>query len=450
MESPDTDPCSFCPDIFLASVFQPFGSEMIILLAVIIIMLFFSALISGSEVAFFSLSPSQLNELRNDETTSSGVIRHLLEIPKRLLATILITNNFINVSIVIISTYFTKELFDFTEIKPLIAFLLQVVVVTALILLAGEILPKVYASQKNIEFARTMAGPLAVLLRIFYPVSSVLVRSTNLIDRRLRNKGHDISMSELSDAFELTSDESTSEEDRKILKGIVKFGDIEVREIMKARIDVVAAEIGTPFEQLLKIILESGFSRIPVYEESFDKVKGILYIKDLLPFLDKKEGFAWQSLLREPFFIPENKKISDLLQEFREKKIHMAVVVDEYGGTSGVVTLEDVIEEIVGEIVDEYDVSTDEVRYRQIDKNTFIFEGKTSLNDFCKIIGVDDRIFEKVKGDADTLAGLILELLGKIPVKDESITYLNFIFTVRAVDQRRIKSVEVKHSKYSD
>lgn len=430
----------------LGSVFMPFSSELFIAFAVMFVLLFFSAMISGSEVAFFSLGPGQLNSLRSDDSGNGRIIVELLEKPKRLLATILISNNFINVSIVILSTYITKELFNFEEIKALAAFLIQVVVITALILLAGEILPKVYATEKNIEFARLMARPLRFLRSLLYPISILLVNSTNFIDKRIKKQSHDISMSDLSDAIELTADETTREEDRKILKGIVKFGDIEVKEIMKARIDVVAADINAPYDQLLSIILESGFSRIPIYEESFDKVKGILYIKDLLPHIDREERFAWQTLLRDPFFIPENKKINDLLQEFREKKIHMAVVVDEYGGTSGVVTLEDVIEEIVGEIADEYDVIPDEVSYRQIDEKTFIFEGKTSLNDFCKIIGVDDRIFERVKGDSDTLAGLILELLGKIPVKDESTSFLDFVFTVRAVDQRRIKSVEVKYN----
>jgi gliding motility-associated protein GldE len=417
-------------------------------LAAMVLLLFFSALISGSEVAFFSVSPSQLNELKTGRTKRDGAIISLLERPRKLLATILIANKFVNVAIVILSTFITKELFNFSEFPIWAAFLIQVVVVTALILLAGEILPKIYATQKNLEFSRVMALPMAFLLRAFYPLSTLLVRSTNLIDKKLKRRSSNISMSELSDAIELTSDEATREEETKILKGIIKFTDLDVKEIMKARLDVVAVDMKTGFRELLNTITESGFSRIPVYEESFDNIKGILYIKDLLSHLDKGDDFEWQKLLRDAFFVPENKRINDLLQEFQERKIHMAIVVDEYGGTSGIVTLEDIIEEIVGEIDDEHDVSTEEDFYKKLDENRFLFKAKTSLNDFCKIIGIEDKIFDDIKGESDTIAGLILEILGKIPGPGENVHYGRFTFTIKSVDNRRIKEliVEVKGS----
>jgi gliding motility-associated protein GldE len=289
-----------------------------------------------------------------------------------------------------------------------------------------------------------MVRPMKVLMKVFYPLSSILVNSTNFIDKQLKRRMSNISMSELSDAIELTSDDSTREEDTRILKGIVKFTDLDVKEIMKARLDVIAVDINTSFPDLLDTIIDSGFSRIPVYDESFDNVKGILYIKDLLPHLEKGANFKWQGLVREPFFVPENKKINDLLQEFQQKKIHLAIVVDEYGGTSGIVTLEDIIEEIVGEIDDEHDVSVEEQSYRKIDERNYVFKAKTSLNDFCKIIGIDDRIFDEVRGESDSLAGLILELLGKIPRSGETVEFMQFLFTIKSVDNRRIKEILVQ------
>jgi putative hemolysin len=448
LESLDIEPYSYGLLIILSSAFNPFTLEIFLSLAAMVVLLFFSALISGSEVAFFSVSPSQLNELRTGKTGRDKVIIGLLEKPRKLLATILIANNFVNVAIVILSTFITREVFNFNEFPVWAAFLIQVVVVTALILLSGEILPKIYATQKNIGFSRFMALPMIFLVRVFYPLSLMLVRSTNLIDKKLKRKSSNITMSELSDAIELTSDETTREEERKILKGIIKFTDLDVREIMRARLDVVAVDMKTGFRELLMTITESGFSRIPVYEESFDNIRGILYIKDLLSHLDKGDDFEWQKLLRDAFFVPENKRINDLLQEFQEKKIHMAIVVDEYGGTSGIVTLEDIIEEIVGEIDDEHDVSTEEEFYKKLDENRFLFKAKTSLNDFCKIIGIEDKIFDDVKGESDTIAGLILEILGKIPGPGENVHYGQFTFTIKSVDNRRIKEliVEVKGS----
>jgi gliding motility-associated protein GldE len=409
----------------------------------IIVLLFCSALVSGAEVAFFSIGPAQQYQLKQNEFRADSIVLILLDMPKRLLATLLISNNFFNVAIVILSTYVTTTLIDFKQTSYWLAFLIQVVVVTSLILLFGEIMPKVYATRNNLRFARFLAGPLQVAIKVFYPLSSILVSSTSFIDKRLRRKAYNVSISELSDALELTSDENTPEDEKKILQGIVKFGDIEVKEIMKSRVDVTAVEINTGFLELLNIIVDAGFSRIPVYEDSFDQVKGILYIKDLLPHIQEGNHFDWKELLRDAFFVPENKKINDLLKEFQEKKIHLAIVVDEFGGTSGIVTLEDIIEEIVGEISDEHDEPVGDFNYSKLDEFNYIFEGKTSLNDFYKILELDASIFDEVRGDADSLAGLILELMEKMPERGEKITYGHFTFTVKAVDNRRIKRVLV-------
>jgi gliding motility-associated protein GldE len=280
-------------------------------------------------------------------------------------------------------------------------------------------------------------------MKIFYPLSKLLVKSTSFIDKRIVRKGHDISISELSDAIEITADESTPEEETKMLKGIVRFGDIEVSEIMKSRVDVTAVDVEIGFTELIEIIRESGYSRIPAFENNFDNVKGILYIKDLLAHLDKGNNYNWKFLLREAFFVPENKRINDLLHEFQEKKIHLAIVVDEYGGTSGIVTLEDIIEEIVGEISDEFDKDDDEINFTKLDENNYLFDGRISLNDFYKILEIDDDIFEEVRGESDTLAGLILELEGSIPDRGDIINYQNFSFKIRSVDNRRIKQIDV-------
>jgi gliding motility-associated protein GldE len=409
----------------------------------VFVLLVGSAMASGAEVAFFSLGPHQLHELRLKEDKADHAVLRLLEMPKRLLATLLITNNFFNVAIVILSTFVTNSLFDFGEFPYWLAFLIQVVVVTSLILLLGEVMPKVYATRNSIRLARFLASPVHVAVRIFYPLSSILIHSTNLIDKRISHKAYNVSISELSDAIELTSGNNTPEEERKILQGIVKFGDIEVKEIMKSRVDVTAVDIETNFRDLLKIIIEAGYSRIPAYEDSFDQVRGILYIKDLLPHLNREDDFNWTALLKDAFFVPENKKINDLLQEFQEKKIHMAVVADEYGGTSGIITLEDIIEEIVGEISDEHDEPVGEFEFTKLDDENFIFEGKTSLNDLCKILEIEDDIFDQVRGDADSIAGLLLELMQKMPERGEKVLYRQFSFTVKAVDKRRIKRVMV-------
>lgn len=442
MEEPDSDPHLWLFNILLNSFNGNISPEIILSLFIILLLLICSALISGSEVAFFSLNPAQLKDIRSKNTKTNRLILSHLDIPKRLLATILITNNFVNVGIVILSAYVSDQLFDFSHF-PVIGFIIEVAVITSFLLLFGEVMPKIYANHKPVSFASIMSRPLNFLIKLFYPFSSLLVRTTRLIDKKLASTTHDISMSEISDAIDITADKDTPEEETKILKGIVKFSDIEVKEIMKSRMDVISVDSEISFRELIDIVVDSGYSRIPVFTETFDNVSGILYVKDLLPHLTKKAEFNWVDLLRPAFFVPENKKINDLLQEFQEKKIHLAIVVDEYGGTSGIVTLEDIIEEIIGEITDEFDTPEDEIRYRKINNNTYIFEAKTSINDFCKITGYDDNIFDEIKGDSDSLAGIILELLGEIPDKKTVVAFRNFEFTVLTVDKRRIKQVKV-------
>jgi putative hemolysin len=441
----DTEIGSGLNELFLlaGAFFQPVDLPVIIAFIIMLLLLIGSALISGSEIAFFSLNATNLKQLQSDKSPVSQLIINLLERPKRLLATILIANNFVNISIVVLSTFIVSNLFNLT-LFPLLSFLIQVVLVTSLLLIFGEITPKIYASYNPMRFASVMAGTLKNLIYVFYPFSSLLVKSSNFIDKALQKRSSQLSMSELSEAIELTSDEETPEDERQILQGIVKFGDMLATEIMKPRIDVTAVDVSTSYDELLKLILNSGYSRIPAYTDSFDKIAGILYIKDLLPHLDKPADFKWPGLLRPAFFVPENKKINDLLQEFQEKKIHMAIVVDEYGGTSGIVTMEDIIEEIVGEISDEFDTEEDELAYTKLDDKNYLFEGKTLLNDFCKILKMDDRVFDNVKGDSETLAGLILEIEGKIPMVNASTKFQDFEFKIKKVSNRRIEEVLVK------
>ncbi len=442
MELPDSDPHIQLVSILLSAFTGEFSSGMIFSLITIIFLLICSAMISGAEVAYFSLTPAHLKEIKSKEIPVNKVILAHLKAPKRLLATILISNNFVNVAVVILSTFFSGHLFDFSSF-PVLGFVIEVVVITLLLLLFGEIMPKIYANQKQIVFARLMARPLKILSSIFYPVSSLLMASTKVIDKRLVTKGQSISMTELTDAIDLTVEKGKPTEETKILKGIVRFSDIAVSEIMRSRMDVVSVDIDMPFNRVIQVVVESGYSRIPAFEESFDNVRGVLYVKDLLPYLNSGEHFNWTTLLRPSFFVPENKKINDLLQEFQEKKIHLAIVVDEYGGTSGIVTMEDIIEEIIGEITDEFDTPEDGIGYKKLDDHNYIFEGKTSINDFCKVTGFDDDVFDEIKGDADSLAGVILELLGEIPEKGKDISYRNFSFKIISVDKRRIKQIKV-------
>ena len=424
--------------ILQQNLMTPLTSGAIIGMVVVAILLFFSAMISGSEVAYFSLGPNHINALEDHPSRKEQLVLRLLEKPDRLLASILITNNFINVGIVIIASFVTGSLFNFA-LSPVLGFMIQVIVITFLLLLFGEIVPKVYANRFAPQFARRMAVPLIVLDRAFQPLIFILVKSTGLVNRRLAKKRQNISMEDLSEALDLTTDVVQDEKD--MLEGIVRFSNLEVAEIMKPRTDVVAVDIQTNQETLTRVIIESGFSRIPVYEETFDKLKGILYVKDLLPHINQKREFNWTKLIREPFFVPESKKINDLLKEFQEKKIHLAIVVDEYGGTEGIVTMEDILEEVVGEITDESDEAAE--FYKRIDENTWAFDGKTLLNDFYKVTELDDELFDDVKGESETLAGLLLELKGGFPRRNDVIPCKGIEFTVLGMDQRRIKEVKI-------
>jgi putative hemolysin len=407
-------------------------------MVVVVILLFFSAMISGSEVAFFSLAPKHIKSLKEQTSRNEHLVLRHLEKPEHLLATILIANNFINVGIVIIASFVTGTVFDFSA-SPVLGFVIQVVVITLLLLLFGEILPKIYANRFAYGFALRMAMPLMVLERAFQPLIYLLIKSTRLVNRRLANKGQNISMDDLSEALDLTT--GVVKDEKEMLEGIVRFSNLEVSEIMKPRTDVTAVEIQTDLGTLIRVIIDSGFSRIPVYEETSDNLKGILYVKDLLPHINKKDGFQWQKLIREPFYVPETKKINDLLKEFQEKKIHLAIVVDEYGGTEGIVTMEDILEEVVGEITDESDGAQE--FYRRIDARTTVFDGKTLLNDFYKVTGLDDELFDDVKGEAETVAGLILELKDGFPRINDRIQCKNVEFTVLRMDNRRIMEIKV-------
>jgi len=429
---------SFVP--VLGVVVKSFSVSVAISILSMLVLLVFVSLVSAAESAFFSLSPVDMEELKESDARRDDKILLLINTPKRLLATLLISINFINIAIVILSTYIFDELFDFTA-NPLLGFIIQVVAVTFLILLIGEVIPKIYATQNPLKTSRTLLLFVQTLQKIFYPISSVLVMSTSLMDKIVKPKSHNISVDELSQALELTSDEDIPEEDHKILQGIVKFGNTDVKQIMKSRMDVTAFEHGTGFKKLLENITHYGFSRVPIYKETIDHIAGVLYTKDLLQYLDEGNDFNWQGIIRPPFFVPENKKIDDLLREFQYKKIHLAVVVDEYGGTSGIVTLEDVIEEIVGEINDEFD--DDDLVYSKLDDNNYVFEGKAHLNDVYRILEIDGEVFEDAKGEADTLGGLILELEERIPKKGERIKFENLTFTIEAADNRKIKRVKV-------
>ena len=410
--------------------------ENLFVFCIILILLVFSALISGAEVSYFSLSMSDLEELKENK---NKLIIKLLKFPNSLLATILIVNNFINVAIIILSTYLTTISIVFPE-NSVLEFVFQVVIITCLLVLFGEITPKVYAHHNAIKFSLWMAKPLTFLNKALYPISFLLVSTTSIIENRLKRKELDVNIDEISKALDLTDQESKSKEG-KILRSIVEFGDTDVKEIMKSRVDVIAIDKSTKFSDLLKLIVSSGYSRIPVYDGQFDNVLGILYIKDLIPYLSKSDSFKWLDLCRAPFFVPENKMINDLLKEFQAKKNHIAIVVDEYGGASGIVTLEDVLEEIVGEINDEFD--DDHNNYSKLDDNNFVFEGKILLIDFLKIINYELDYFDDLKGESDSLAGLILEYEGRIPKIGDVIIIESFTFQIESVDLRRIKRIKV-------
>jgi|TARA_B110000090_G_scaffold209191_1_gene265017 gliding motility-associated protein GldE len=408
----------------------------------LIILLISSALISGTEVAFFSLSQVDVDDLfsKNEKDT----VVKLLQKPKKLLATILITNNFINILIVLLFASLGEQLlenFDYSIFGIKVRFLIEVVLVTFLILLFGEVLPKVYASRKAVRFASFMSKPVQVLNTLLTPLSYPLINLTNIVEKSLGSKTNIFSVETLSQALELTSKGATTKDEQKILEGIVSFGNTETVQIMKPRIDIFALSDDENYEFVLDKILKNGYSRNPVYHENIDNIIGVLYAKDLLAHLNKKT-FKWQKLLRDPLFVPENKKLDDLLAEFQEKKNHLAIVVDEYGGTSGLVTLEDVIEEIVGDINDEFD--DDDLSYSKIDDHNYIFEGKTTIKDFCKVLDDEDEaLFEEEKGESETLAGFLLEISGKFPKRGEKINFKKYTFTIEALDNKRIKQVKI-------
>lgn len=423
----------------------------IVSVVTVLLLLLCSALISGTEVAFFSLSQTDIDKI-SEKSNEENIVVKLLRKPKKLLATILITNNFINILIVLLFASLGDAFFsdvnyfiDLGFIELEIRFLIEVVLITFLILLFGEVLPKVYASRKALQFSNFMAKPLHFLNTLLAPLSYPLINLTGLVEKRLGNKNSNFSVETLSQALELTSDDATTKGEQKILEGIVSFGSTETVQIMKPRIDIFALSDDESYQEVLAKILKNGHSRNPVYHDSIDNIVGVLYAKDLLAHLNKKQ-FKWQKLLREPFFVPENKKLDDLLDEFRERKNHLAIVVDEYGGTSGIVTLEDVIEEIVGDINDEFD--DDDLSYSKIDENTYIFDGKITIKDFCRVIGDEDEDkFEEEKGESETIAGFILEISGKFPKVGEKIKFKNYTFTIEALDKKRIKQLKAtRHS----
>ncbi len=411
----------------------------------LLLLLLCSAMISGAEVAFFSLTPADfMTEDGHKRTKSQEIVIKLLEKPKKLLATILVANNFINIAIVLLFDSVSDELFsgfDMVVFGLNLKLIFEVGVVTFLILLFGEILPKVYASRNNVQFSNLVAQPVNVLDSLFSPLSVPMRAVTLYLHEKLGKQRSFISIDHLSQALELTSEEDTTKEEQKILKGIVSFGNTDTKQVMRPRMDVFAISDEDTYAEIIPVIIENGYSRIPVYKENIDNVTGILYIKDLLPYLDRSD-FEWTSLLREPYFVPENKKLDDLLNEFKEKKNHLAIVVDEYGGTSGLITLEDIIEEIVGDISDEFD--DEDLIYSKLDEFNFVFEGRTPLKDFYKIIKLEDAsLFEDNKGEAETLAGFLLEISGDFPQQNEIINFGNYNFKVEAVDDRRIKQIKL-------
>ena len=415
-------------------------TETVIGFIAIFALLFCSALVSAAEVAYFSLTPKDIDDCSRKHPSQATIITLLLAKPKKLLATLLVANNFINIGVVILFSFIGKSLFA-SIVSPLLKFIVEVIVVTFLILLFGEVLPKIYASRNNIKFAKFFAYPLSLLDKLLSPISMPMRSLTIYLHEKLGSKQKsNFSVDQLSQALELTSSDDTSNEEQKILEGIVSFGNTDTKQVMSPRIDIFALEIAESFEEILLKITEKGFSRIPVYRDNIDHIEGVLFVKDLIPHINKKT-FDWKTLLREPFFVPENKKLDNVLKDFQSMKSHLAIVVDEYGGTSGLVSLEDIIEEIVGDISDEFDVEN--VNYSQIDDKNFIFEGKINLKDFYRIIDVDEDLFEIRKGEAETLAGFILEIIGNFPKKGQKINLGNCHFTIESVDKKRIKQIKV-------
>lgn len=413
------------------------GAIFAIILAAILLL--FSGFASGSEIAFFSLSPNDINELEESNSDKDKRILELREDSERTLATILIANNVINVTIIMLCNYFFMHVVDFGSAVWL-QFVVITVLLTFLLLLFGEVMPKVYCGQHALKMCRVFCDSIFFLRKLFRPLANILLRSGALAGKVVQTENHVLSVDDLEQALELTDEEDLKEE-KNMLEGIVRFGDETAKEVMTSRQDIVDLDFKSKFHEVIKCVVENNYSRIPVYQDSIDNIRGILYIKDLLPHLSKPDTFRWQSLIRPPYFVPETKKIDDLLREFQENKVHIAIVVDEFGGTSGLITMEDILEEIVGEINDEYD--EEEKPYVRINANTYVFEGKTLLSDFFKLLNLDDETFEEVEGDADSLAGLLLEIKGDFPELHERIDYQNFTFEVTELDEHRISKIKV-------
>ena len=432
----ETEPPSLFFDI--AQSLGHLASADILLLLVLALLLLLSALISGSEVAFFSITPAD-RELMDDSEPRQQKILELLEEPDHLLATILISNNFVNVGIVIVSTYLLNSFFSPDSWSPLLTFVVEILSITGVLLLFGEILPKVYANASKLHFAKLVTPLLSRIHSALHPISTRLSKTINRIN--IEGRGPQLSVDDLEQALELTADENSNQEEQRILKGIVRFGSTTVKEVMTPRTSVIAIDIKAPYPETLRHITESGYSRIPVFDENLDQIKGLVYVKDLLPYMDASENFGWQDLMRVPFFVPESKKIDDLLKEFQQRRIHLAIVVDEFGGTSGVISLEDVLEEIVGEISDEFD--DEDVVYSKLDDYNYVFEAQTPLIDFCRVLGISRDQFDTVDGESETLAGLVLELAGKFLEKNEKVNYNAYTFKVESVDQRKLIRIKV-------
>ena len=426
-------------------VFHPLTPGIVFAIALTIVLLMMSGFASGSEIAFFSLSPTDLNQLDTERSSRDRGISQLRDDSERTLATILITNNLVNVTIIMLCNYIFGSLIEF-KVKWL-EFLIITVFLTFLLLLFGEIMPKVYSRSVPLKFCRNTVGGIMLLRKMFWPLESILIKSGIIAEKAVPKEKRQLSVDDLEQALELTNKDEIKDE-RSMLKGIIRFGDETAKEIMTPRQDIGDIDIRSTFPEVLKFIVDNNYSRVPIFQDTEDNIRGILYIKDLLPYLGKPDNFRWQSLIRAPYFVPETKKIDDLLHEFQDNKVHIAIVVDEFGGTSGIVTLEDILEEIVGEINDEYD--EEEKNYAKLNNNTYIFEGKTLLSDFCKILGIDDDEFDSVVGDADSLAGLLLEIKGDFLNLHEKINYKNYTFEVMAVEERRISKVKVMINKKAD
>ncbi len=426
----DTDP---------SQILNSIDFELLFTLASILVLLMLSAFISGTEVALFSLSQKDIDDITTKEPNKGNLIENLLDKPKKLLATILVANNFVNIGVVILFATLSERFFGGITLAWL-RFVVEVIIVTFLILLFGEVLPKIYASRNNSKFSKQVALPITIVSNLLSFVTIPMRNITLFIEKKFGKQKSNLSVDQLSQALELTDQRETSHNEQKILEGIVSFGNTEVKQVMSPRIDLFALDIDETFDEIMPKILDKGYSRIPIFQDSIDHIQGILFVKDLLPYIEEEKNFDWKTLVREPFFIPENKKLDNLLKEFQTMKNHLAIVVDEYGGTSGIITLEDIIEEIVGDISDEFDEL--EKNYTKISENTFLFEGKISLKDFYKITNADEAAFETAKGEAETLAGFLLEIAGNFPKKGQTLTFENYNFTIEMLDKRRITQIK--------